>query len=213
MKTLGKSFKENFLSLGPRMKAGIKAVPAHVKLCFSKEVMKSCFTIRGIVYLGLLVAMSVVLRIITTIPPSGETRIELGFLPIAIAGVFFGPVGGALSYTLADILGTILSGQTLFFPITLCKLVFGFLFGLFFCRRKLTPICVFLCLVCILVLVDLFGMTLCFSLMYSEKSRFGILILRIYNAAVTFPLRFFLILLTDHALQLHNLWGRSSKNA
>ncbi|MBQ1947349.1 MAG: folate family ECF transporter S component [Clostridia bacterium] len=212
MKTLGKLLKENLLSLGPRMKAGIKAVPAHVKLCFSKEVMKSCFTIRGMVFLGLLVAMSVVLRVFTSINIGPTARVELGFLPIAVAGVFFGPLGGALGYTLADLLGTLLSGQPLFFPITVCKLVFGFLFGLFFCRKRLSPICVFLCCLSILLVVDLFGMTLCFSLMYGDRGIKAILTERIFNAAATFPLRFFVIFLTDHALHIHDLWRRSSKN-
>lgn len=208
MKTVGKLFKENLLSLVPRMKAGISAVPGHLKLCFSKEVIQSCFTVRGIVYLGLLVAMSVILRLFTSVNIGLTARIELGFLPVAVAGVFFGPLGGALCYTLADLLGTLLAGQSLFFPITLCKLVFGFLFGLFFCRKRLSPICVFLCCVCLLLLVDLLGMTLSLSLLYGEKGIMAVLTDRLYNAAVTFPLRFFLLLLTDHALHIRDLWKK-----
>lgn len=63
---------------------------------------------------------------------SGAVRISLGFIPTAVAGMIFGPLGGGAVAAGADFLGTILfsKGEVYFFPFTISEFLYGFGFGL-----------------------------------------------------------------------------------
>ena len=88
------------------------------------------FTTKTIVYCALFATMSIVLARILGIPIMADTRISLEAVPIRLAGVFFGPLAGALVGFVADCVGSML---TFGFTPMLClpPILVGFGIGLF----------------------------------------------------------------------------------
>ena len=84
---------------------------------------------------ALMIAMSIILCRLLGFPQNGSYRIELGFLPIAVVAMLYGPVLSGIAYGIADLIGAaIFTGINPF--ITLCKILFGVVMGLFFYRRE-----------------------------------------------------------------------------
>lgn len=70
-------------------------------------------TTRHAANLGVLVAVSIVLTRVFgfVIGPGGILRISLGEVPIILAGVLFGPVGGGLTGIAADVIGVAINSH------------------------------------------------------------------------------------------------------
>lgn len=151
-----------------------------------------------VVAVGVLTALSVVLRLLGY-PQTGNTRYDLGFLPIAAAGRLFGPLWSGLAYVLADLVGTLLTGQPPYPPITLCKFLFGVIFGLFFYGKRLGLARILLCVLTISVVVDLAAMPLALSALMG-KGAAAILVSRLFQVGVMFPVRVVAIWLMDRYL-------------
>ena len=80
-------------------------------------------------YTGVLVALQIVLGNLVQIALI-EKQMNLGFLPIAIAGYLFGPVSAMIVAALGDILGTLIFGTGAYFPgFTLTALIVGGIYG------------------------------------------------------------------------------------
>ena len=62
-------------------------------------------------------------------------RLDLAILPVLFLAVAVSPVYTGAAYLLTDVVGCFLNGYPPFLPITLVKLVFGLLMGLFLYRR------------------------------------------------------------------------------
>ena len=142
---------------------------------------------RTVVLVAVMSALSVVLRLLGY-PQTGSTRYDLGFLPICAAGTMLGPLWGGIAYVLADLLGTLAAAQTPYVPITLCKFIFGGLFGLFFYKKDVSLSRIILCVLTITVLVDLVAMPVALSFLYG-KGVWAIIGSRLIQTAVMFPLR------------------------
>ncbi len=137
---------------------------------------------------AVLAALSVIFRIFLGYPQTGSTRYDLGFLPIAAVGIMFGPWWSGAAYVIADIVGTFAAAQTPFFPITLCKFVFGWIFGAFFYKKKMSLVRIVLCVITISIAVDLVAMPLSLSALMG-KGAWAMAISRIPQVAVMFPVR------------------------
>ncbi len=84
---------------------------------------------------AMMIALSVIFCRYLGFPTSGMWRVEIGFLPILIVAILYGPVWSALSYGLADFIGALIwTGVNPF--ILLCKIVFGLLLGVAFHGRE-----------------------------------------------------------------------------
>lgn len=150
--------------------------------------MKKIFTVKTIVVSALLTSLSVILRLLG-FPQSGVFRIELGFLPIAESGYLFGGLTAGIIYLVADILGTLITGMPPFFPISLCKLLTGVLYGVFFGRYGKSFKNIIICTAVTTVFVDLIFMTIALIPISGGKTFFAILTARLIAAAVNVPLK------------------------
>ena len=146
------------------------------------------FSTRKIVTVAALAALSVVFRVFLGYPQTGNTRYDLGFLPICAVGMLFGPVWSGVAYVLADLVGTFAVGQTPFIPITLCKFIFGFIFGLFFYKKEPRPLRIILCVLTISVAVDLIAMPISLYFLMGN-SIWAVAVSRIVQVCVMFPVR------------------------
>ena len=79
---------------------------------------------RTLVFLGLLVAMHIVLVRVVVID-LGSYRITIGSICTILAGLWFGPVAGGVSGLLSDILGCLLKGYAVNPLITTAAILWG----------------------------------------------------------------------------------------
>lgn len=142
---------------------------------------------RFVVYVAVMAAMSVVLRLLGY-PQTGNSRYDLGFLPICAAGMLTGPIGGGASYVVADLVGTLAAGQSPFPPITVCKFIFGAILGLFFYKKQVTLPRIVLCVLTITVAVDLVAMPLSLVPLYGNGI-WAVMTDRLIQAAIMLPVR------------------------
>ncbi len=74
--------------------------------------MKTKFSTRNVVLFGLLICLEIILTRFIQLPVPmfalSKDRISLGFLPVAMGGMLFGPVGGGIIAALSDILRALL---------------------------------------------------------------------------------------------------------
>lgn len=164
---------------------------------------KNKFSAKVLVNTSLLTALSIILRLLG-FPQSGIFRIELGFAPIAVCGAMYGTFAAGTSYIVADIIGTVATGMTPFFPITICKFFIGAFFGLFFFEKgRLNKLLggkslknIILCNVCIGIFVDLLLMPLALLPISGDKTLWGIVCVRAAALLFNVPLRCFTLWLT-----------------
>lgn len=89
-----------------------------------------------IITCALLIGLSIVLSKLVSINLP-IIRIGLGFLPIAILGIYYGPLIAGFSALIADVLGALIFPTGAYFPgFTLTAFLTGFVFGLFLKGNK-----------------------------------------------------------------------------
>lgn len=138
--------------------------------------------------IGLLTAISVVLRLLG-FPQNGTFRIELGFVPIAVAGSILGPFWAGVSYIAADIIGTLCTGFAPAPTITVCKFLIGIIYGFCFYKSNRSIFRIILSVTIITIIVDLIAMPFALVPIMGGKSVFVILSDRILASVFNFPLR------------------------
>jgi len=88
-------------------------------------------TVKQMVIIALLIAIQVVLTRFLSIP-TPIVRIDLGFIPIVIIAVLFGPVYAGIAGAMADFIGAMLFPFGPFFPgFTFSAFLIGAAYGLF----------------------------------------------------------------------------------
>lgn len=75
-----------------------------------RKETKEAMDTKTMTALALLIALSVILTRFLSYAPEGPLRMSIGNMPIVLAGILFGPVGGALAGFAADIIGASLQG-------------------------------------------------------------------------------------------------------
>ena len=145
---------------------------------------------------AMMVALSIVFCRVLGFPTSGMWRVEIGFLPILIVAVLYGPVWSAVSYGLADFIGALIyTGVNPF--ILICKIVFGLLMGLvFYGREKIGLPRNLLFFLFAGFIVDIVMMTPIFVFMFGYTWD-AALIWRLAAFSVNTPVRIILTVLTD----------------
>ncbi len=99
--------------------------------------MKTKFSTKTVVFAGLLIAMEIILSRFVQIPipffEISKDRISLGFLPVAVGGMLYGPLGGGIIAGLADIIRAIIlpQGGAINPLYTFTALLRGVLYGTF----------------------------------------------------------------------------------
>jgi len=99
--------------------------------------LKPKVSTRIICQIALLIAITFVLERQFAVLNLADIRVSFSFIPMMICGMLFGPVWGAVSYGIADILGwTMMAGAPI--PLILVsRIINGFIFGLVLHRENL----------------------------------------------------------------------------
>ena len=169
--------------------------------------MSKYFTTKSLVISAMLVAISVVLRLLG-FPQTGTFRFELGFLPIAMSGYLYGGFVGGISYVVADIVGTLLTGTSPFFPITICKFIMGAVFGIFFYKGNKSLKNIILCTLVIGVFIDLVLMPFALIPISGGKTFWGIFAARLAATGFNTPIRIASLYISFKYLKIDGLKER-----
>ena len=95
-----------------------------------KTALKKVFSIQNLVMMAALIAIQIILTRFFSIQ-TDTLRISFGSIPLVLAGMWLGPVCGAIVAVIADILGTIIQGYGAWFPpLVLGPLATGVISGL-----------------------------------------------------------------------------------
>ena len=124
----------------PHPAAALGIIPSlqYVKEFCSKEVIfmsksktEKRMTTKSLVILALLSAISIILSRFCVIYFTESLRLSFGNIPVIIAGIMFGPIGGAVMGGVTDVLGsTLMSGLGWYPPLTLTPILMGLIAGL-----------------------------------------------------------------------------------
>ncbi len=96
-----------------------------------KRNQNGIFSTRNLILMAALIAMQIILARFLSIQASDILRISFESVPIVLAGMWLGPLSGAIVALIADILGTVLSGYGIWFPpIALGPVLMGVISGL-----------------------------------------------------------------------------------
>ena len=112
---------------------------ANNKTAAMKSDIRLFGSTKTLIVSALLVAMSIVLGKFGAINIGNSIRIGFGGMPIQMAGIFFGPVIGAVVGLVADVVGCVLKGYSINPIITLGSTCIGLFSGLMF-HYALKPI-------------------------------------------------------------------------
>lgn len=161
--------------------------------------MSKIFTVRKICIMALLIALEVVFARFLSIE-NGAFKISFGFLPIAIAGMTLGPIGGGIVGVIADILGMMIfsKGNVYFFPFTISQFLYGVGFGLMLYKKQLSvlKLTIFVALQYIIVnvLIGSYFNYLYFLLILGKQKAISVLLIsRITASAINFPAQIILV--------------------
>lgn len=81
-----------------------------------KTSLKKTFSTQNLTLMAVLIAMQIVLARFLSIQASDTLRISFETIPVFLAGMWLGPIPGAIVAVLADFLGTIIHGYGAWFP-------------------------------------------------------------------------------------------------
>ena len=91
-----------------------------------------------LVIMAFLIALEIILTRFCSIN-TAILRIGFGFLPVAMAGIMFGPWWDAVGYNIGDLLGMMIFPTGAYFPgFTLTAFITGFVFGFFLHGKDIT---------------------------------------------------------------------------
>ena len=111
--------------------------------------------LRNVAFLGLLVALAVVLSYVASVELGPYIRVGFSNLPNQVAAYLFGPAVGAIFGGVLDVLKWILKPTGPFYPgFTISAIVGGLIYGSFLYKRKPTLLRVFLAQLCVKVFVN-----------------------------------------------------------
>lgn len=141
--------------------------------------------------LALLIAMEIVLNRFVSIR-TWNLKIGFSFIPIVVAAMLYGPLGGAVVAGIGDLIGAILFPNGPFFPgFTFTALLTGIVFGLFL-RKKQTFLSVISAVAINQLVLSLLLNTLWISILYGSPY-FPTLVSRLPQCAILIPVQILVI--------------------
>jgi ECF transporter S component (folate family) len=157
--------------------------------------------------LALLIAMEIVLNRFASIR-TWNLKIGFSFIPIVVAAMLYGPLGGAAVAGIGDLIGAILFPNGPFFPgFTLTAVLTGLVFG-FFLHKSQKPLPVAAAVGVNQLILSLLLNTLWISMLYGSPF-FPTLVSRLPQCAILIPVQIAVTLALGPALRKAGLPRRA----
>lgn len=170
---------------------------------------KFTFTTEQITILAVLIALSLALSQIGSIPIGTSNRLSFGFVINAIIGILYGPWVAGFAGVAEDLLKSFLfgAGGPFFIGFTLTAFVGSFIYGLFLHRKKITWKHVLGAVLFNTIISNLVLNTLWVNLLW-ETPILVLLSTRIPQNLIMGPIRFIVIYLITQNKQLKRIFNR-----
>lgn len=162
-------------------------------------MVKENFKLKKLILMSMLAALHVVfVRFLSF--DTGIVRISFGFVPVSVAGMMLGPLGGGLTAVLADVLGMLINskGGVYFFPFTVSEFLYGFGYGVFLYRKQPSMLKLSISIIIQFIVINLF-LTSYWLYLYSlfitgtAKTFYAIFTSRLAAALVLLPVQVIVI--------------------
>lgn len=151
------------------------------------------FSLKTLVMLALLVALAVIFKRFLGYNDK-VLSLSFGFVPIAMAGMLFGPMGGLIAGALADVVGALLFPFGAFNPLfTLVQASTGLIYGFFLHPQGTTKQRIALAQLCVSVLLYMLANTLILVPIVG-KGFMALLPLRALKILLFFPVEVFVLI-------------------
>lgn len=148
--------------------------------------------LKKLISISLLVALSIIAKRFLGYNDK-IISVSFGFVPIAMAGMLFGPLGGVMAAVISDLIGALLFPTGPFNPgFTLAAALTGLSYGLFLYKQPLSRLRIVLCQLLITLLVNMTLNTLLLVPIVG-KGFMAILPLRILKNTLFFPVEVFVL--------------------
>ena len=155
-------------------------------------------SVQMIVYLGLLIALEIVLSRFLSIN-AWNLRIGFSFVPIAVAAMLFGPIPAGIVAAVADVLGATLIPTGPFFPgFTLTAFLTGAALGIFLYPKQ-APVRILFAVATNQLILSLLLNSFWISVLYGSPF-LPLLGTRVIQTAILIPVQFVVIGLISQAL-------------
>ncbi|WP_027624850.1 folate family ECF transporter S component [Clostridium lundense] len=147
---------------------------------------------KKIVFIGLLVALQVILTRFLGIE-TPIVRVSFGFLPLALAGMLFGPLVGGITGASADILGMLIFPKGAYFPgFTVSTALSGAIYGMFLHKKSKSIVNISIAAISITLFINL-GLNTLWLSMLTGKGVYAIITPRIIKNLIELPIRVIVI--------------------
>lgn len=158
--------------------------------------MRKHSKVTKLVVISFMITLEVLLTRIFAIFMPTSFRLSLGFLPVSMTAILYGPLWAGVSYALGDIIGYLLFPMGPYFPgFTLTAFLTGMVFGLVLYGRPVTFKRTLLASLIVVVFCNLVLDTFWLYLLY-DQAVIALLPLRIIKGGLTLVLQTTLIPLT-----------------
>ncbi|MCR4435663.1 MAG: folate family ECF transporter S component [Clostridiales bacterium] len=138
---------------------------------------------RVLVFMALFIAMDVILTRFLSIQ-TPIIRIGFGFIPVALAGMMFGPAIGGVTAALGDIIGMIVFPKGAYFPgFTLSAFLTGATYGLVLYKKPKSILRIFLAVAVVVLFIDI-GLTTVWVSMTTSTAYKALLFTRVTKLAM-----------------------------
>ena len=148
-------------------------------------------TTKAVCILGIMTAMKIILERLFSISMGDYIRISFSFIPVAVTGMLLGPIGSTMVATVADLLGTVLSGQTPFPGLTAVAALTGFFYGIFLYRKEITLGRSALCMLAVTVVCSIILNSMCLYWMgilpHAHDAFWIRMVPRLIRSAIQYP--------------------------
>ena len=172
--------------------------------------MKKMSKTKSLTTCALLIATAIILTFFK-IPISQIIEISFAMIPVALAGIIFGPIVGAGVGAISDILGYFVKPTGTFFPgFTLSAALTGVVFGLILKNRFTIPR-VIIASIIYMVLVGVVLKSIWLSILYGNAF-ITLVPVRITKEAVMIPINVVLITVLGKALQKAHMIPKVNHN-
>ena len=153
--------------------------------------MKKHFTVHTLVVSAVLIALNIVITRLLSVDV-GAVRIGLGFIPIALGSMLYGPVPGAVIAVVSDLLGALLQGKGYWPGFGLSAALLGATYGLFLYKREKSYKNISICVILQAVFIDALLGALWHNI-FAGTPYFAALTMRSLDAAVMIPIKIIFI--------------------
>ena len=159
--------------------------------------MNTKMSVKSVSVIGILVAMEIILARFSI--HTWNLKIGFSFVPIVVAAIFYGPMGGACVAAIGDVISFILFPVGAYFPgFTLTACLTGIVFG-FFLRKKITAFTVITSVFIVQVLIGQCLNTYWISFLYGSPY-WTLFVTRIYQTVALSVVQVISIFLIDKEL-------------